>query len=63
MAILGFRAIRHELGVSPSELLDLLAWKQTVLTVRLLVEQQREEKKEKGVARRTISTPINPGRR
>ncbi|MBL3705865.1 hypothetical protein GI582_24490 [Sulfitobacter sp. BDSS02] len=48
MAILGFEAIRHHLGVSDSELLDLLAWKQTVLTVRLLVEQQREEK---GVAR------------
>ena len=51
MAILGFEAIRHHIGVSASELLDLLAWKQTVLTVRPLVEQLLEEKEEKGVAR------------
>lgn len=46
MAILGFDAIRHHLGVSASEILDLLAWKQTVLAVPLLVEQRPEEKGE-----------------
>ncbi|PWE48344.1 hypothetical protein DEM26_18540 [Thioclava sp. NG1] len=46
MAILGCEAIRHDLDVAASEILDLLAWKQVVLAVPLLVDQRPEEKGE-----------------
>lgn len=39
-AILGIDTMRHHLGLSHSEILDLLAWKQTVLAVSLLFEQE-----------------------
>lgn len=40
MTILAYETIQHRLGVSAAEALDLLAWKQTVLAVPLLFEEE-----------------------